>query len=275
MNAELEALFDNRARVPDHPAIFERWAKAAAAYRAAARTELGVPYGPTVRQYYDLFAVPGGAARPLVVFIHGGYWRSLDPRMFSHMAAGLNGRGYDVALTGYDLCPQVSIPDIIGQQRRALGALWRRFGRRMVVVGHSAGGHLAACMLATDWPEIDRDLPPAMVGAAYAISGLFDLTPLLDVSMNQDLRLDPETARAVSPQVWPAPAGLAMDAAVGGIESQAFLDQTAAILDVWRRAGVAMRGGPVPGADHFTVIDPLSDPSSLMTARVAALARAL
>ncbi len=276
MNADLDAQYNNRARVPDHPAIFERWSKAAAAYRATSRAELGVPYGQTVRHYYDVFpAVGDGRQRPLVVFIHGGYWRSLDPRMFSHMARGLNARGHDVALTGYDLCPQVSILDIIAQQRRALAALWRRFGRRMVVAGHSAGGHLAACMLATNWPDYDRDLPPAMVGAAYAISGLFDLSPLLAVSMNEDLRLDAAGALAASPQFWAPPAGLAMDAVVGGDESEAFLDQTRAIADAWRPAGVAMRAGAIPGTNHFTVLDPLEDASSLMTARIAQLARAL
>ena len=93
------------------------------------------------------------------MFIHGGYWRSLEPSSFSQMARGLNARGVTVAVPGYDLCPQVTIGDIIAQAQAACIYLWRRFGRRIMVSGHSAGGHLAACMVATDWKTIERDVP--------------------------------------------------------------------------------------------------------------------
>jgi arylformamidase len=146
---DYEAEYNNRARVPEHPQIFAAWARDAAAYRDEAagerRAELGLPYGATTRQTIDLFAPAGGAAAPLALFIHCGYWRSLEPALFSHVARGLNGHGVAVAVAGYDLCPQARIADIIGQTRQACLYLWRRFGRRITVCGHSAGGHLAAC----------------------------------------------------------------------------------------------------------------------------------
>ena len=92
----------------------------------------------------------------LALFIHGGYWRSLEPSLFSHMARGLNERGVSVAVTGYDLCPHVTIADIIEQIRHACIFLWLRTGQRMMVFGHSAGGHLAGAMVATDWPTSIR-----------------------------------------------------------------------------------------------------------------------
>ena len=141
--------------------------------------------------------------------------RAFDPSLFSHCAAGLNARGVGVALAGYNLCPQATIAQIIDEARRAALALWRRCHQRMLVFGHSAGGHLTAALLATDWPALDPTAPADMVAAGYAISGLFDLAPLMHVSVNEDLRLDADSARKTSPAMWPAPQGRVFDAVVG------------------------------------------------------------
>jgi arylformamidase len=189
------------------------------------------------------------------------------------MARGLNAHGIAVAVAGYDLCPQARIADIIGQMRQACLYLWRRFGQRIMVVGHSAGGHLAACMLATDWKTVAPDMPADLVPAASAISGLFDLEPLVGISMNQDLRLDTEEARRVSPLHWSAPAGRTLDAVVGALESGEFLRQSRIIADGWGKSGVVTRYEAVPQANHFTVIEPLVDAQSGMVARLVELAR--
>jgi arylformamidase len=273
---DYEAEYNNRARVPEHPQIFAAWARDAAAYRDEAagerRAELGIPYGATARQTIDLFSPAGGGAVPLALFIHGGYWRSLEPALFSHMARGLNAHGIAVAVAGYDLCPQARIADIIGAMRQACLYLWRRFGRRIMVFGHSAGGHLAACMLATEWKAVAPDMPADLVPAASAISGLFDLEPLVGISMNQDLRLDAEEARRVSPLYWTAPAGRTLDAVVGALESAEFLRQSRIIADGWGKSGVVTRYEAVPQTNHFTVIDALTDAQSAMVARLVALA---
>jgi arylformamidase len=266
-----EKEYDNRARVPEHPQIFARWATDAESYRASlsSRQLDRVNYGPTTREMIDLFDARPGA--PLTVFIHGGWWRNFDPSLFSHFAIGLNAHQIGVALPGYNLCPQVGIADIIEEMRRALLALWRRYHTRMLVLGHSVGGHLTAALLATDWRSLDPTAPNDLVPAGYAISGVFDLMPLLDVSMNQDFRLDEERARKNSPVSWPAPRGLVLDAVVGARESNEFLRQSWLIADAWGKAGVATRYEEIAEANHFTVLDPLTDPNSAMVARLLAL----
>jgi arylformamidase len=273
MAVDYEVQYDNRARVPEHPEIFARWQREAAAFRAAAHNaQFGIGYGPSPRQTVDLF--PGqDASAPLTLFIHGGWWRSLEPAMFSQLAAGPNAHGVTVALAGYDLCPQVGIAQIVEQMRAACLWLWRKERKRIVVYGHSAGGHLAACLLAQDWKAFASDAPADLVPAAYAISGVFDLSPLTQVSMNQDLRLDEAEARRVSPVHWKVPAGRSFDAVVGARESNEFLRQSKIIADGWHARGVATRYEEIADANHFTAVDPLSDPGSAMTKRVVELAK--
>ncbi|MGL4241421.1 MAG: alpha/beta hydrolase, partial [Beijerinckiaceae bacterium] len=142
MRIDLEAEYNNRARVPEHPEIIAGWAADAAAYREvhAAALQSTITYGPSPRQVIDIFA----AAEPLadalpVMFMHGGYWQALEPSFFSHMARGLNARGVTVGTAGYDLCPDVTIGAIAGQMRRAalLFAMTQK-AERLVVTGHSA-----------------------------------------------------------------------------------------------------------------------------------------
>jgi arylformamidase len=259
MPIDYETEYNNRARVPEHLEIFARWAREAEDYRAEAmkerRAELGLSYGSSLR-----------------LFIHGGYWRSLDPAMFSHMARGLNAHGVTVAVVGYDLCPEVTIAEIIEQIRHACLFLWLRTRQRMMIYGHSAGGHLAGAMVATDWQARYPKAPPDLVPAAYSISGLFDLTPLVGITMAQDLRLDEEEARRVSPLFWPAPKGRVFDAVAGALESSEFLRQSRTVAEQWGQAGAQTRYEAIAATNHFTVLDPLADPQSAMVARVTELA---
>jgi arylformamidase len=275
---DYEAEYNLRARVPEHPEIFARWARDAEDYRVETlkrdRAELGLSYGDTPRQTLDLFLPDVREAAPLAIFVHGGYWRSLDPSYFSHMARGLNGRGIAVAVAGYDLCPIVTIGDIIEQIRRACVFLWQRFEQRMLVYGHSAGGHLTAAMVATDWHSLYPKAPTDLVSSGYAISGVFDLSPLVGLSMNQDLRLDAESARRLSPLFWPVASGRVLDAMVGDGESDEFKRQSRTMAQKWQEAGTETRYEELPG-NHFTVLAPLADPSSAMVARVAELAQRL
>jgi arylformamidase len=274
---DYEVEYNNRARVPEHAEIFARWARDAEDYRAealkAGRAELGLAYGDSPRQTMDIFMPAAGDAAPLAMFIHGGWWRSLEPSSFSHMARGLNQHGVSVAVPGYDLCPQISIAGIIDQIRHACLFLWQRFGKRVTVCGHSAGGHLAGAMVATDWAAHYPKAPADLVPAGYSISGVFDLTPLLAVSVNQDLRLDPEDVRGVSPAFWPVAPGRVFDAVVGGLESNEFKRQSRLIADAWKKAGIATRYQDIAGMNHFTVIDALADPDSAMVTRVVELTR--
>jgi arylformamidase len=243
---DYEAEYNARAMVPEHPEIFARWTEAAARYRGETRCDLGLAFGDTPRRAMDIF-LPAG--RAMAMFIHGGWWRSLDRSMFSHMARGLNAHGIAVAVVGYDLCPAVSIGDIVEQIRRACVFL----DRRVVVVGHSAGGHLAAAMAATE----------RNVTAGYAISGVFDLEPLVGLAMNADWKLDADSARVLSPCHLPKPE-VPFDAVVGALESNEFRRQSRVLAEAWEA-----RYLEAIGTNHFTVLDPLSDPDSAMVARLS------
>jgi arylformamidase len=209
---------------------------------------------------------------PLALFIHGGWWRSLEPSMFSQLATGPNAHGVSVVVAGYELCPGRSIADIIEQMRNACLWLWRKYKKRIFIYGHSAGGHLAACMLAQDWKAFAADAPANLVPAAYAISGVFDLSPLVHVSQNSDLRLDEAEARRVSPLHWKVPARRTLDAVVGALESSEFLRQSKIIAEGWGARGVATRYEEIVGTNHFTVVDALGDADSTMTKRLVQLA---
>jgi len=275
---DYEAEYNNRARVPEHPEIFARWARAAENYRAdtlkIGRAQLGLCYGDTPRQFIDLFLPEAGVSAPFAIFVHGGWWRSLDPSMFSQMARGVNTHGVAVAVAGYDLCPNVTIADIIEQIRRACAFLWQRYGRRVFAYGHSAGGHLAGAMVATDWPSLYPKVPADLVPAGYSISGVFDLSPLTGISVNQDLRLDAAAARKASPLFWPLGPGRVFDAVVGGLESSEFKRQSQMIAQSWR-GKAQTRYEEIDGTNHFTVIDALADSNSAMVARVAELAKSV
>jgi arylformamidase len=264
----LEAEYNNRARVPEHPRHIEGWARDAAAWRAACpQVELGLAYGPGERQKLDLF-LPGEALdAPLALFIHGGYWKALDRSFASHCTRGPNGRGIAVAVPSYDLCPSVSIATIVDQMRAAALFLWRRRRQRILAMGHSAGGHLAAMLLATDWAVLDPTAPPDLVHAALPISGVFELAPLLSTSVAEGLHLTVESAHALSPRFLPSPAR-PLHCLVGGEESAEYLRQSRDMATAW-----GGRSETAPGADHFTVIAPLADPDSGLTRTAERLAR--
>jgi arylformamidase len=271
---DLEAEYNNRARVPEHPAHIAAWREAAEAYRAQARMEPDIAYGNSEREKLDLFLPAGGEAFASAMFIHGGYWQALDRSFFSHVARGLNAHGFAVAVPSYDLCPTVTIDRIVEEMRAA--ALWmaQRFGRPLLVSGHSAGGHLAACLLATDWAARAPGLGFDPVPAAYSVSGLFDLAPLVETSINHACRMDAEAAARLSPILWPAPAGKHLLAVVGGREGAEYHRQSRDMAETWQAGGTHASWRAVPDADHFMVVAPLDNPASVMSLEQLALARA-
>jgi arylformamidase len=266
---DLEVEYNNRARVPENPALIAGWARDAKTYRETHPSWHVISYGAGARHTIDFF--PAENDGPIVVFIHGGYWQALDSSYFSHLAAGLNAHGVSVAIPSYDLCPGVSVGDII-EQMRAMTRELAKLGRPLVMSGHSAGGHLAACMLATEWRALHAALPADLVSAVYAISGLFDLGPLISTSVNIPLHLNDLSAREVSPLFWPAPSRGSLDAVVGGDESAEYFRQSQTIVDVWG-VSIPTRYEAISGANHFTVIAGMADPQSPMTLRLKQLAQ--
>lgn len=271
---DLEAEYNNRRRVPEYASINARWDKESAAYRGEAKCELDQPYGKGERQKYDLFHPGSGNPAGLVIFIHGGYWQRGDRKTYSFVARQLNARGISVAVPSYTLCPIATVMQIVDEMRQCVKALYDTTGLRSVVTGNSAGGHLTGAMLATDWAKLGG-VPADLVRAGYAISGVFDLSPLIPTSINELAKLDATKAREASPLFWPAPPKARIFvAAVGGDESQEFIRQSLDITHSWSKAGVKAECVIVPSTNHFTVVDELAKPESAMLARLAAMIKA-
>jgi arylformamidase len=261
--AWLDAQYNNRARIPEHPQILQRWADASALAREKSLCLLDVPYGAAPAERLDIFPAQRNGS-PVLVFIHGGYWRALDKRDQSFIAPAFVQAGAMVVVPNYARCPAATIEQIALQMIQALAWTWRHAGEhggdpsRIVVAGHSAGGHLAAMLLACEWARVADDLPVDLVRAALSISGLFEMEPLRHTPfLAPDLRLTAASARRLSPALMPAPRG-PLVAVVGGDESAEFLRQNALIREAWGDAAVPVCE-TAPGANHLTVLHDLAD----------------
>lgn len=261
-----EREYNARAAIPDHPQIFARWAEQAAATRRLRACLVDLPYGESSAEKLDLFPARSDNA-PLFAFIHGGYWRSLDKSDFSWIAPPLVNHGIAVALLNYGLAPKTALEDIVRQMLRALAWLYRnadRYGfdpERIYVSGHSAGGHLTAMAMAALWDVYAPDLPRNLVKGGLAISGLYDLEPLVHAPfVNVDLKLDVHRARKLSPAYMPPATRAPLYTAVGALESSEFRRQNALIGKRWMQNFV--RDVPMPGCNHLTVCDELANPAS-------------
>jgi arylformamidase len=268
--ASLSREYNNRALVPDHPQYFARWQESSARARSTMASHLDLRYGDMPGETIDLFPARKGDGS-CMMFIHGGYWRSLDKRDFSFLAPPWVDAGVSLAVVNYDLCPKVTIDEIVRQMLRASRWLWLHaedYGMdqdRLYVSGHSAGGHLAAMMMAAVFPVFDARLPKDLWKGGLAISGVYDMRPLVHVDFLQaDLRLDEESAARVSPALIPPATRAPVMTCVGGDESSEFRRQNALLGERWKApfAGDI----PMPGRHHFSVVDGLADQSSALFA---------
>jgi arylformamidase len=251
----LEALYNNRAAVPEHPQIFARWAKQSAETRARHKKQATFAYGTHAKQTLELFAAP--ESKGLAIFIHGGYWRSLDKDDFSFLAEPFLANDISFASINYRLCPEVGIGDIVADCERAV--VWLKthvheYGvsfERTALIGHSAGAHLVAMLFCTDWSRYDVNAN-AFIGGT-GISGIYDLGPLLHVSMNNDLQLDAPAAEQLSPINLTPRLHVPLDLAVGAVETSEFIRQTSLLPSAWPKQARLVE--TAPEKNHFTIVD--------------------
>lgn len=273
---QIDAEYNPAATAPDAEQVIQGWAERSAAAMASTRGELGVRYGPTREEYCDVY--PAGSGAPVHLFVHGGYWRRFSARDHAFVAPSLVAAGITTVVMNYALCPSVSLDEIVRQTRAAVAwtfARARDFGAdpdRLTVSGHSAGGHLVAMALATDWPGT-YDLPVDVIKGGVAISGLFDLgflpwcyvQPKVQATWDQVERLSP--LRHLPTKAPP------LLVAVGANETGEFRRQSRDFHAAWRAAGLEGSFLEPEGRNHFTVLEDLERPGNELHRALVALAR--
>lgn len=279
--AEFDAQYNLRARRPDfEPKIIPAWTAASRSARDTLDCEMGIRYGAGDRQAIDVFRC-GDTTAPTLVYLHGGYWQGGDRSLYSFIAPPFVAAGLNVVVVGYDLCPAVTITEIAGEVREALAFIWRKaptlgLGRdRIVVMGHSAGGHLTQMMMATDWPAFASDLPVELIAAGIPLSPISYLEPVrLTEALNAALRMDAAEAEAQSPMTQHPPRTDARQLlAVGGAETSEFHRQARMYLEAYATPARAIELYVVPDVDHFDLLNVLTDPASPFFDKVRTLTR--
>ncbi|UCD89008.1 MAG: alpha/beta hydrolase [Desulfobacterales bacterium] len=267
---QLEQQYNARATIPDCENIFEQWRTLSAYTRRQCKCELDVPYASGSRGFLDLF-LPQNANAPVHMFIHGGYWRLMDKSDFSFLAQGLVEKGALVVIVNYGLCPSVSISEIVQQMRAACQWIWsncRKYSGNpdaIHVSGHSAGGHLTAMLMATDWPAFNSNLPANLIKSGVAISGLFDLEPMLYLALNNDLKLDKHEARLNSPIIFSPSTDAPLSIVVGKEESDEFKRQSYHFSRNWLEQGAEVTYLEMPHLHHFSIVDQMQHPDNQLT----------
>lgn len=266
VQSEFDAQYNPSLALPEPDAPGKHYLALAERARRELPHHLDLPYGPTVEETLDIFPAAQANA-PVFVFIHGGYWRALSSKTFSGVALGLQARGITSVVINYALCPRVTIDEIVRQTRAALAWTLRNIQHyggdpaRVAIGGHSAGGHLTAMALQTEWAD-DYGLPQDPFVAAIPFSGLFDIAPLRYSYLQPQIQLDDGIIRRNSPAFSVRPCSTPLWITWGGAESPEFARQSALYHQAWEAAGNKSELRAVPGANHFTVIAGFEDGNS-------------
>ena len=265
---EMEYQYNPRESVPEYPELAKVRAAQARKVRATAKSWLNVPYGNSPREMLDIYAAdkPGG---PVLVYIHGGYWRSGSKEDNCNFVPTFTKRGATVVLVEYDLCPQVTVTDIVRQTRSAIAWVCKNIIRysgdpaRIYVSGHSAGGHLTAMALAHDWAK--EGLPQDCIKGAVATSGVFDLEMVPKISVQEQVKLTPEAAKLNSPFLNAPKVKCPLVVAVGSDEPKGWQRMSEDYYNYCKQQGMSAEYLIVPGANHYTMSEKLLDETNPLT----------
>ncbi len=269
--AELDAQYDNRSRVPEHVDIHAAYQADGEAVLSEFDIRLDVAYGPSGEETLDIYLPENTGGAPINVFLHGGYWFSRHKNDFRFLARGLVPAGAILVIVNYALVPQVNLDELVRQCRAAVAWTFENietFGGnpdRIFVSGHSAGGHLTVMMMATDWPVFGEGLPAGLVKGGCAISGIYDLEPIRLGFMQETLGFTPEQVARNSPLTLKPATDAPLIVAVGGGESEEFLRQSETFADAWKNKGVPCETVIRAGLNHFTILGEFADPEGDLT----------
>lgn len=272
----LDRDYNPRVGVPDIAALFARWQQNAADARTGLQCRLDLRYGPSSAETLDFFPASEPNS-PLLIFVHGGYWRALDKKDFSWVAPAYVADGLSVAVLNYGLLPATPLSEIVAQIRRACIWIYSHAAelqidaKRIVCSGHSAGGQLTAMMLATHWPDIATGLPQRLLSGAVSVSGVFDLEPLTRAPfLRDDLRLDDVLVKQLSPVHLELHNDVPFVRAVGARETPAFHRQSELIAEHWP---LVCRSPLIdlPECNHYTACEALATPTSSLFRTVSDL----
>ncbi len=268
---DLDAAYDVEASVPDFSVYARLYTEESEDARRRLRHHANVQYGPTLDEYADIFPAAQPHA-PVLIFIHGGYWRMLTAKEFAFVAKGFAPYGVTVVVANYELSPTVTIPEITRQMRSLVAWTARNIADyngdpgEIAVCGHSAGGHLTAMCALTDWAAYG--LPRDTVRYAIPISGLFDLEPIALTYLQPDLRITPRDIAEASPQRLLRPAAARMLVTLGSEEPAEFARHNSEFLAGWRAAGNRADFYLQDGRNHFTAITDLMAPRTALSAAI-------
>jgi arylformamidase len=264
--AEIDAQYNAGASVPDAAACRQHYTDQAMRARATLPCLLDVPYGPTLDETLDIFPAAEPNA-PVWVFIHGGYWRALSSKDFSGVALGPRALGFTTVVVNYSLCPVVTIDEIVRQVRASIAWVVRNIANhngdpaRIVLGGHSAGGHLTAMMLQTLWAE-RYGLPANPIAAAVLVSGIYDLHPLRYSYLQPAIQLDDGVIQRNSPGLNVRANSTPLLMTWGAQESTEFARQSTDFHNGWVASGGRSELLAQAGADHFSAVHGFEEAAS-------------
>src|SRR5438445_867986 len=265
---ELEYQYNPRVSVPEYPQLARKRSDESRKVTATHNSWLNVSYVRSTMEVLDIYLVSQPAS-PVFVYIHGGYWRSGSKDDNSNFVPAFLQRGVTVVLLEYDLCPSVTVSDIVRQTRAAMAWVYRSIARhggdpsKLYVSGHSAGGHLTAMVLAYDWEK--EGSPPNIIKGAVASSGVYDLEMVTHVSANEQIRMTPEIARENNPFLHPPLAVCPLLVTVGGAEPEGWKQMSKDYFQFCEDRGAVCEYLEVPDANHYTMSDHLADATSPLT----------